>query len=223
MDTDPASPVVRLIQAHFPILPVPSLPQLRLHKAGPRSGLWRLAEMDEQGFGPPYWAHYWGGGLALARYILDHPAAVAGRRVLDLGAGSGIVGIAAAKAGAREVIAADIDRYDEIATGLNAAANGVTVSTRLGDILDDPPPSVDTVLVGDLFYERALAERATAFLDSCLRLRIDVLVGDPWRAHLPRARLALVAEYPVLDFGNAAPQAAAVFSFVPPARHDGGT
>ncbi len=171
--------------------------------------------MDED-FGTPYWAYDWGGGLALARHILDHPQTVAGRVVLDLGAGSGIVAIAAAKSGAKRVIAADIDHYAIAAIDLNAAANGVTVSTSLGDLTSGAPPDVDVVLVGDLFYEAGLAERVTSFLDRCIRSDIDVLVGDPWRSFLPRRRLRLLAQYPGLDFGNSGQRRQsenAVFSF----------
>lgn len=172
-----------------------------MHKAGPKSGLWRLAEMCDD-FGTPYWAYDWGGGLALARHVLNYPELVAGRTVLDLGAGSGIVGIAAAKSGAKSVIAADVDPYAITAIGLNAAANGVTVSTYFGDLTARSPPEVDVVLVGDLFYEADLAQRVTAFLDRCLGSNIEVLVGDPWRDFLPKARLQLLAQYPGPDFGN---------------------
>ena len=153
-------------------------------------------------FGTPYWAYDWGGGLALARHILNYPELVAGRTVLDLGAGSGIVGIAAAKSGAKSVIAADIDPYAITAIGLNAAANGVTISTYFGDLTAGSPPEVDVVLVGDLFYEAELAQRVTAFLDRCLGSDIEVLVGDPWRNFLPKTRLQLLAQYPGPDFGN---------------------
>ena len=105
------SDIAAFIRMNLPVAPVPGVPEIELHKACPTSGLMRLARQDEDGFAAPYWAHYWAGGLALARYVLDHPGAVAGRRVLDLGAGSGLVGIAAAKAGAREVVAAEVDRY----------------------------------------------------------------------------------------------------------------
>jgi predicted nicotinamide N-methyase len=208
---DPAD----FIRANLPIVPVPSIPEIRLHKAGPRSGLWRLAARDQE-FGSPYWAHYWGGGLALARHILDQRDVVAGRSVLDLGAGSGIVAIAAAKAGAREVIAADIDRYAVAATGLNAAENNVAVSAFLGDPTEAPPLAVDIVAVGDLFYERDLAKRVTAFLDQCLESGSQVLIGDPWRAFLPRSRLRLLGEYPISEFGDlrtGEAKPAAVFSF----------
>jgi predicted nicotinamide N-methyase len=211
------SPHIRqFIRANFPVKPVASVPELVLHKAGPKSALWRLAEMDED-FPAPYWAYDWGGGLALARHILNHPEIVAGRAVLDLGAGSGIVGIAAAKAGAQQVTAADIDRYAIAAIDLNATANRVAIATLFADLTTGSPPAVDIVLVGDLFYEADLARRVTAFLDRCLRANIDAFIGDPWRAFLPRTRLRLLAEYPGTDFGNGAsgePQQNAVFSFV---------
>jgi predicted nicotinamide N-methyase len=135
--------------------------------------------------------------------------------VLDLGAGSGLVAIAAALAGASHVIAADIDRYSIIATGLNAAANNVTLSAIHADLMMGPPPEGDTLLVADLFYDAALAQRVTAFLDRCLTANRQILVGDPWRAHLPHDRLQLVAEYPGHDFGNsgAEPKTNAVFRF----------
>ncbi len=190
-----------------------------MHRAGSKSGLWRLAEMD-QGLATPYWAYHWGGGLALARHILNHPEIVSGRRALDLGAGSGIVAIAAVKAGAKNVIAADVDPYAIAATGLNAAANGVAVSPFFGDLTGGTLPTVDLVLVGDLFYEAELAERVTAFLDRCLESKIEVLVGDPWRAFLPSTRLQLLAEYPGPDFGQVSrdeQKPNAVFSFGPSA------
>ncbi|QNA85188.1 methyltransferase [Sphingomonas sp. So64.6b] len=210
--------VAAFIQANLPLVPVPSIPELRLHKAGPSSGLWRLAEADEQGFESPYWAHYWGGGLALARHVLDRPETVAGRSVLDLGTGSGIVAIAAAKAGACAVIAADVDRYAVVAARLNAEANSVAVTVVAGDLTTGPPPPVDLVLVGDLFYDAALARRVTAFLDRCLDAGIAILIGDPWRDHLPRARLHRIADYDVAETGDGGAgrtKPAAVFSLLP--------
>ena len=214
--------ICEFIRSNLPLLPAPSVPEILLHKATPHSGLWRLAEMDED-FGTPYWAYDWGGGLALARHVLDDAATVAERSVLDLGAGSGIVAIAAAKAGARRVIAADIDRYAVTATDLNAAANRVMISRFCGDLTNSSPPDVDVVLVGDLFYEAGLAERVTRFLDRCIRSNINVLVGDPWRRFLPRSRLRLLAQYPGLDFGNCGPRERAgngVFSFAAEATCD---
>jgi predicted nicotinamide N-methyase len=212
------------ISANLPVLPVPSIPEIHLHKAGPQSGLWRLADEDQE-FGSPYWAHYWGGGLVLARYLLDRPDVAAGRRVFDLGAGSGVVGIAAAKAGATEVVAADVDPYAIAAIGLNAAINDVTILPVLADLTKGEPPATDIVCIGDLFYEAALAERVTTFLDRCLQQGIEVLIGDPWRAHLPRSRLRLLAEYAVPDFGNTAggsrPSGVFAFEGNPPRQRRG--
>jgi predicted nicotinamide N-methyase len=190
------------------------VPEIRLHRAGPNSGLSRLAEADA-GFGNPYWAHVWGGGLALARHVLDRPDCVAGKRVLDLGTGSGLVAIAAAMAGAASVLAADVDRYAVVAAELNAAINGVRIETRLEDLLAGRAPNVDVVLVGDLFYEAELARRVSAFLEWCVARGACVLVGDPRRAFLPMERLALLAQYPGGDFGSAPGDEAmnAVFGF----------
>jgi predicted nicotinamide N-methyase len=203
----------------MPASPLPEIPQLRLHRAHASSGLWRLARRD-QGLGAPYWAYAWGGGLALARWLLEHPEAAAGRRVLDLGAGSGLVGLAAARAGAREVLAAEIDPYAAPALALNAAANDVELRVVIEDLTGGDPPVVDLVLVGDLFYEQALAERVTAFLDRCLAAGLEVLIGDPGRAWLPHARLVRLADYAVTDFGGPGPSGTAsssVFRLAPAA------
>ena len=206
--------VPALMQTRFPLVRNPFLPEIRLHQADPNSGLWRLAELGGQSFFTPYWAYPWGGGLALARFVLDHPELVSGRRVLDLGAGSGLVAIAAAKSGARDVIAIDIDRHAVTAAQLNAAANDVRLSTFRGDIVDEPPLAVDVVLVGDLFYDETLAKRVTAFAQRCVEQSIDVLIGDPYRAFLPRSQLRVLAEYSVPDFGTGkVPMPSAVFCF----------
>jgi predicted nicotinamide N-methyase len=225
-ERDAAGPLRRLrpdpaafIQRNLRLAPAPSLPEIRLYAAQPASGLWRLASRGEGP--PPYWAYQWAGGAALARHILDRPETVAGLAVLDLGAGSGIVAIAAAKSGARSVLAADTDRNAIAAISLNAAANGVKIATIGDDLTAGPPPAVDLILVGDLFYAEELAARVTAFLDPCLAAGIKILVGDPGRAFLPRARLRLLAEYPAPDFGDgkeAALKTSAVFSFEPAPR-----
>jgi predicted nicotinamide N-methyase len=205
----------------MPLSQVPSAPEIRLHMAHPASGLWRLARRDEDGFGAPYWAYPWSGGLVLARYLLDHPHVAAGRRVLDLGAGSGLVGIAAAKAGARDVLAAEVDPYAAQALALNAAANQVQLQIVMEDLTGGAPPDVDLALIGDLYYERALAGRVTAFLDRCLASGVEVLIGDPGRAFLPRERLARLKDYPIPDFGGAGPSeagASSVFRLEPRPR-----
>ena len=198
--------------------PVLSVPEIRLYTAHPASGLRRLAGAGEDGadLPPPYWAYQWAGGAVLARHFLDRPETVRGRRVLDLGAGSGIVGIAAAKAGASQVIAAEIDPYGVAALGLNAAINDVAVTVVGHDLTAGLPPPVDLVAVGDLFYEHDLAERVTAFLDRCLAAGIEVLIGDPGREFLPWSRLRVIAEYEVPDFGagrNGPGEMSKVFSF----------
>ncbi|MEQ1818768.1 MAG: 50S ribosomal protein L11 methyltransferase [Terricaulis sp.] len=148
--------------------------------------------------------------------MLDHPDIVADRNLVDLGCGSGLVAIAAAKAGARSVTAIDVDPYAIVATQLNATANDVVVATVCADILAGDPPTTDIILVGDLFYDSELAERVTAFLDRCLTANIEILVGDPWRTPLPRARLELITEHPGLDFGDTstATRMNAVFRFI---------
>ena len=222
---DPAT----FIKANLRLAPVSALPEIRLYTAHPGSGLGRLlepdgndveadeaADIDQAEPLPPYWAYAWAGGAVLARYILDRPQTVAGRRVLDLGAGSGLVGIAAAKAGASTVIAAEIDRNGVAALALNAAANGVAITLIGEDITTGPPPAVDIVLAGDVFYGREVALRVTPFLEHCLAAGLEVLVGDPRRADLPLSRLRLLAEYQVPDFGDAkgaASKSSGVFSF----------
>ncbi|AAK24555.1 class I SAM-dependent methyltransferase [Caulobacter vibrioides] len=203
------------IREHLPLEPTPGVPEVRLHRAGPRSGLSRLAKADAD-FGSPYWARPWGGGLVLARHVLDRPETVAGRTVLDLGAGSGLVAIAAALAGAAEVTAIDVDPYAVAATRLNAAANGVAVRIIRADPLDGEPPEVDLVLVGDLFYAPDLAARTEALLRRCRTAGVAVLIGDPWRAPLPVDRLSVVARHPVADYGDVegAVRDAAVFTLI---------
>lgn len=192
---------------------VPDIPEIRLHGAVPTSGLHRLAGSDPDGFGSPYWAYHWGGGLALARHVIDHPGLVSGRRVVDLGTGSGIVAIAAALSGAAQVLAADVDRYAVTAARLNAALNGIDIAIVQADMLDGPVPPADLILLGDLFYDDALARRVSAFLQRCVHTGIEVLVGDPWRAPLPRDRVEKIADHVVRETSGEA-KAAAVFRFL---------
>ncbi|MDR7228976.1 putative nicotinamide N-methyase [Caulobacter sp. BE264] len=203
------------IRERLPLEPAPGVSEVRLHCAGPRSGLSRLAEADAD-FGSPYWARPWGGGLVLARHVLDKPQTVTGRRVLDLGAGSGLVAIAAALAGAADVMAVDVDPCAVAAARLNAQANGVAVRCLRTDLLEGEPPEVDLVLVGDLFYAPDLATRTEAFLRRCRAAGLMVLIGDPWRAPLPIKRLRVLARHAVTDYGDpsGASREAAVFELI---------
>ena len=209
---------LRFILENTRVAPVRSVPEIRIHSAHEATGLWRLSAAADKGADPPppYWAFPWAGGMALARHILDRPETVRGRRVLDLGAGSGIVAIASALSGASAVTASDTDRYAIAALGLNAAANGVAITVIGDDLTAGPAYPVDLVTVGDLFYERELALGVAAFLGRCRAAGIDVLVGDPGRTYLPRARLNFLAEYSVPDVGEVegpAMKPSAVFSF----------
>jgi predicted nicotinamide N-methyase len=218
---DAAEGIGRFIRENLRLAPVPSLPAIRLYTAHPGSGLRRLLG-DRDDAAAPYWAYPWAGGLALARFVTERPELVAGKRVLDLGAGSGLVGIAAAMSNAHSVIAAEIDPVGIAAIALNAAANGVAVTPLAGDMTAEPaPPAIDLVLAGDVFYDDALAGRVMTFLDRCLAAGIPALVGDPGRAHLPRQRLSLLIEYAVPEFGEGAATAMGkgyVFAYAPTGR-----
>ncbi|MCM2472040.1 methyltransferase [Rhizobium sp. CG5] len=170
---------------------------LKLYRAGPSSGLSKLV-----GSVAPYWAHPWAGGLALARYMAERPDAVAGRHVLDLGTGGGLVAIAAALMGAASVTGIDIDAWAISAARLNADANGVGARFLQGDVADVALAGVDMILVGDLFYDKDLADTVSVVLASAVSRGIPVLVGDPGRKPLPRVHLLDVVEYPVADVGD---------------------
>src|SRR5665213_3258283 len=176
----------------------PHTPELRLHLASEVTPIWKLTEeaLAEIGLPPPFWAFAWAGGQALARYVLDHPEVVAGQAVIDFAAGSGIVAIAAAKAGAARVLAADIDPFCEAAVALNAQANGVAVAFTADDLLDAPPPTwAGVILAGDICYEKPLAERVMAWLAAAKAAGATVLIGDPGRSYFPRHGLTKLAEY----------------------------
>ena len=187
------------IRANTELIAAPLVPEIRLHLAAESLPIWRKTEeeLGQMNVPPPYWAFAWAGGQALARFILDNRELVAGRRVLDLGAGSGLVSIAAMLAGAAQAIASDIDALALDAIRLNAEANGVRVETTATDLLAGPPDAVEVVLVGDLFYERALAERVLAFVEAARQGGAEVLVGDPRRSYFPGDRFRQVALYSV--------------------------
>ena len=187
------------ITSNTRLLAVPLVPELRLHLAEESVPIWQKTEeeLGEMNVPPPYWAFAWAGGQALSRFLLDNAALVAGRRVLDIGAGSGLGAIAAKRAGARSVLAADIDPYAVAAIGLNARANGVEVEATAEDLLSAELPACDVLLVGDLFYERPLAARVLACIDAAREAGSDVLVGDPRRSYFPSERFVEVAHYEV--------------------------
>jgi len=177
----------------------PHTPELTLHLADEITPIWRMTEEALAGIGlpPPFWAFAWAGGQALARYVLDGPDLVRGRSVLDFAAGSGIVGVAAARAGATRVLCADIDPFCGDAIALNAKANGVAVHFTDRDLLDAPAPAVDVILAGDICYEKPLAERVMAWLREARAHGAEVLIGDPGRSYFPREGLGKLAEYQV--------------------------
>ncbi|MBM6593356.1 class I SAM-dependent methyltransferase [Microvirga pudoricolor] len=186
------------IRAETRLRPVPHAPEISLHVADEATELWQKTEEELGAIGlpPPFWAFAWAGGQALARYVLDHPETVRGRRVLDFASGSGLVAIAAMKAGAREVAACDIDPFAVAAIGLNAAANGVTI-TALRDDLVGRDRGWDAVLAGDICYERDLAGRVADWLQALSTRGATVLIGDPGRSYLPMDRLESLAVYEV--------------------------
>lgn len=190
----------QFIRDNTRLLAPPLVPEIQLHLAEESLPIWRKTEeeLGQMNVPPPYWAFAWAGGQALARYLLDEPAIVRGKRVLDLGAGSGLTAIAAMRAGAAATLAADIDELALAAIALNAVANGVSIDATARDVLVGPPmPGFGVVLVGDLFYERQLADRVAAFIDAAAAGGAVVLIGDPGRSYFPKGRFGRVADYRV--------------------------
>jgi predicted nicotinamide N-methyase len=181
----------------------PHVPEISLHLADEAMDLWKLTEeeLETLGLPLPFWAFAWAGGQALARFVLDHPETVAGKSVLVFAAGSGLEAIAAVKAGASRVFATEIDPFALVAMELNAAMNGVRFEISGLDVLDvglaGLPFRPETVLLGDVFFERPLAERVAAFAADTVASGADALVGDPRRSYLPEDRLEKLAEYRV--------------------------
>ena len=186
------------VRANTAVAAAPLVPEIRLYLASEITPLWYATEasLARDQLPPPYWAFAWAGGQALARHILDHPELVRVRAVLDFGSGSGLVAIAAAKAGAR-VTAAEIDPFAAAAIGLNAALNRVDVAIERADVVGREPAPWEVVLAGDMCYERPLAERLTRWLRSLAARGTVVLLGDPGRAYLPAAGLEELARYEV--------------------------
>ena len=188
--------LAQFVRSATRLAPVPFVPEISLHQADDIYALWEQTERDlgRTGLPPPFWAVAWPGGQALARYLLDHPAVVAGRSVLDFGSGSGLVAIAAAKAGAGTVIASDTDHIARAAVELNAAANGVTAPICLEDVPVTGLPA-EVIVAGDVWYERELAERVSAYFDQAAAAGACVLTGDIGRTYFPRGRYHRLASY----------------------------
>ena len=187
------------VMRHTRLRSVPGLSTIRLHLADEVLPLWRAVEIEtnDPDAALPYWAFAWAGGLAIARYLGEHPDAVAGRRVFDMASGSGLCAIAAMQAGAAAATGADGDAFAAAGIELNASANGHRVDVVRRDVLDDDPPDVDVILAGDCWYEANLAERVLPWLSRARYRGIDVLIGDPRRRYLPIEELVELATYEV--------------------------
>ncbi len=187
------------VARHTHLTPVPGLEEIRLHLADDVLRLWHAVqvETDDPDAALPYWAFAWAGGLAIGRYLREHPEAVAGRRVFDVASGSGLCAIAAMHAGAAKATGADIDAFAAAAIALNARANGRRVAIVRRDVLDDEPPDVDVILAGDCWYDARLAARVLPWLLRARAHGIDILVGDPGRRDLPTDELVELASYDV--------------------------
>ncbi len=187
------------IRANTEILSPPLVPEVKLHLAHEALPIWQKTEeeLGEIGLPPPFWAFAWAGGQALARYVMDHPEIVRAKSVVDLASGSGLVGIAAMKAGAACVLAADIDAFSIAAIHINAALNQVEVAVTSDDLLETAVEQPHVILVGDLFYEKALASRCYDWLLKAQSTGSTILIGDPGRSYLPREKLHKLVEYKV--------------------------
>lgn len=194
MKTDPE----RFILDNTSLLAPPHVPEIRLHLASEVHDLWLKTEADLEAIGlpPPFWAFAWAGGQGLARYVLDHPETVRGKRVLDFASGSGLVAIAAAMAGASDVVAADIDPWAKNAVRLNAAANGVTLDFTNDDLIG-MSVDADVVLAGDVFYDGDFADALKGWFGRLAASGTTVLVGDPGRSYRPTEHLEALATYQV--------------------------
>jgi predicted nicotinamide N-methyase len=198
--TTPAYPRGRraFIRENTRLIVPPLAPDLRLHLADEMVELWQKTEDDLGAIGlpPPFWAFAWAGGQALARFIAERPETVAGKFVLDFASGSGLVAIAAAKAGAARVEASEIDEFALLAIEMNARENGVEIEPRAGDLIGTDS-GWDVVLAGDISYQQDMAETATDWLATLAARGAAVWIGDPGRNYLARDRLERIAEYGV--------------------------
>jgi predicted nicotinamide N-methyase len=174
------------VRAHTAVVRVPFVPEISLYTASDVTPLWRATQawLGTFGLEVPFWSVPWAGGQALARFVLDHPEEVCGKRVVDFGAGSGLVGIACAHAGAGSVRAVDVDPLAEAACLMNARENRVHLDVSIGDIVGSVVDA-DVLLAGDVWYERAPAARIAVWLAEVARSGVRVITGDPDRAYVP--------------------------------------
>lgn len=196
------SDIDAFIVAQTAVSSAPLVPEIRLHLATEVTPLWQATEatLARDNLPPPYWAFAWPGGQALARYVLDHPESVRGRRLLDFAAGCGIGALAAARAGAAAVAAAEIDSVAAAAMTLNARLNGTAITLIEHDLtgsVDDAAVRWDVVLAGDVFYEKPMADRVEPWLRGLARRGVRVLIADPGRAYIPKSGLAEIGRYTV--------------------------
>ena len=191
--------VVRFITENTKLISPPLVPEMLLHLAAESLPIWQKTEdeLGEINLPPPYWAFAWAGGQTVGRYLIDHPEICRGQSVLDLGSGSGISAIAAAKTGALSVVAADIDKVALAACALNARANAADLKITGADLLAEPPRGEDIVIIGDLFYERQLADRVVAYIAEAKARGSAVFIGDPQRSYFPEGRYTRLADYQV--------------------------
>jgi predicted nicotinamide N-methyase len=190
--------LVAFVRARTAPAPVALAPEIIVHQASELTPLWHATAAELAGWDDsPFWAFPWAGGQALARYVLDHPALVRGRAVADFATGSGLVAIAALRAGAAGVLALDVDPFCEAAVCVNGALNGVVPEFRAGDAIGAPLPGVEVLLAGDVFYERSLAANSLAWFRSLAASGVRVLAGDAGRTYGPRTGFEIMAEYDV--------------------------
>lgn len=194
----PSDPVA-FIRANTLLHEPPLIPEIKLHLASEIVPIWQMTEeeLERSGLPPPFWAFAWAGGQALSRYILDHPELVRGKRVLDFGSGSGLIAIAAMKAGADSVLAADIDPFAAASIGLNAEVNIVSIVVTSDDLIGSPNGGWDVILIGDMCYERPLAESIEIWVRDLVAGGAEALIGDPGRTYLPKTGLEKLISYAV--------------------------
>jgi len=218
----PAEPEA-FIRANTALEQPAMVPEFRLWLASEYVPIWQATEdwLEQQNVDPPYWAFCWPGGQAIARYLLDHPDAVRGKRVIDFAAGSGVSAMAAAQAGAASVVANDIDLLSLVAARLNAAANGLAIELNADDWLAKPElaPDADVVIAGDVCYEREMSDRALAWLRRHADAGRLVLLGDPGRNYFSAQGLEELARYEIptsLQLENRGMRETVVWRVLPP-------